>query len=133
MSIYYDPAKSKAIAMLLLLLLCFMLTAVDAQTPVDTSGWNPDDGTKTETPKSWLEKNGRIAFVVVIGVVLLSLIIFYIVRSVRTMRKRLKQENEDQLHVIQQMSTVQQHPPPLHHTLPTQLSVESNTSSPQRY
>lgn len=71
---------------------------------VNTTGWNDNGGEPPKQQKSWLEQHGRFAFVIVVGLVVLALVIWYIVRSVKGMRKRLKQENENQMHVLGQLA-----------------------------
>ncbi|KAI9496718.1 hypothetical protein BDB00DRAFT_741899, partial [Zychaea mexicana] len=75
-----------------------------ASPTVDASGFNPQDGAPEEEEKSWLEQHGRFAFVIVIGLLILGLLIWYIVRSVKGMRRRLKMENDNQMQMINQIA-----------------------------
>lgn len=70
---------------------------------VNTTGWNADDTNQPEENKSWLAQHGRFAFVIVLGILVLALLIWYIVWSVRGMRRRLERENQNQLQVLQQI------------------------------
>ncbi|KAI7875291.1 hypothetical protein K492DRAFT_173645 [Lichtheimia hyalospora FSU 10163] len=108
---------------------------VQAQQVVDPTGWNPNDGSSQPEQKSWLEQHGRIALVVVLGVAVLALVAWYIVRSVKGMRKRLQNENEQQARTIEQIthSRQQQHhypsdTPPLNE--PAAAHHKSTPSSP---
>ncbi|KAJ8653486.1 hypothetical protein O0I10_010814 [Lichtheimia ornata] len=128
---------------------------VQAQQVVDPTGWNPNEGSSQPEQKSWLEQHGRIALVVVLGVAVLALVTWYIVRSVKGMRKRLQNENEQQARAIEQIahSRQQQHypsdntapppPPPLnepaaaphahHHQKSPPSSPTTPTSPPPHY
>ncbi|KAI9321347.1 hypothetical protein BX666DRAFT_2023487 [Dichotomocladium elegans] len=68
-------------------------------------GWIPDSPTTPETPSHWLRQNGRVAIIIVLGSVILGLLIWYIVRSVKGMRKRLREENEKHFLMFQQLSS----------------------------
>ncbi|ORY93551.1 hypothetical protein BCR43DRAFT_497130 [Syncephalastrum racemosum] len=78
-----------------------------AESPVSTHGWNGTSNNPPAEHKSWLAQHGRFAFVIVLGVLVLALLIWYIVRSIRGMRKRLQRENENQMAVIQHISDAQ--------------------------
>lgn len=123
---------------------------VQAQQVVDPTGWNPNEGSSQPEQKSWLEQHGRIALVVVLGVAVLALVTWYIVRSVKGMRKRLQNENEQQARAIEQIAhSRQQHypsdtapPPPLnepaaahahHHQKSPPSSPTTPTSPPPHY
>ncbi|KAI9244358.1 hypothetical protein BDA99DRAFT_577184 [Phascolomyces articulosus] len=75
---------------------------------VNTTGFNPDDGAPEEEKKSWLEQHGRFAFIIVIGLLILGLLIWYVARSVKGMRKRLQTENDNQMQMINQITAGQQ-------------------------
>ncbi|ORX61452.1 hypothetical protein DM01DRAFT_1122925 [Hesseltinella vesiculosa] len=78
------------------LYLCFWV--VNAQ----SNGFNGNEGSAA-APKqeSWLQQDHRYVFVIVLGLLFLAVIIYYIVRSARNMRKRLAKENQAQLDMIQ--------------------------------
>ncbi|KAI9470432.1 hypothetical protein BDB00DRAFT_880135 [Zychaea mexicana] len=80
----------------------FWSYALAQTTSVDDTGFNQGDNEADAEQKSWLEQNHRYVFVIVIGVLVLALLIWYIVRSVKGMRKRLEHDNEKQLYMIQQ-------------------------------
>ncbi|CDS10409.1 hypothetical protein LRAMOSA03085 [Lichtheimia ramosa] len=103
---------------------------------VDPTGWNPNEGSSQPEQKSWLEQHGRIALVVVLGVAVLALVTWYIIRSVKGMRKRLQNENEQQARAIEQI-THSRHPPLNEPAAAHQKSAPSSpttpTSPPPRY
>ena len=116
------------------LLLVLFAAAVQAQ--VDTTGWNPDENYDKDQNKSWLEQHGRFAFVIVIGLLVLGLLIWYIVRSVKGMRRRLKMENDNQMQMMRQIaqgqqnsSTVPRQPDHVHPSS-TQVKSDQDPSSP---
>ncbi|KAI9307242.1 hypothetical protein BJ944DRAFT_262224 [Cunninghamella echinulata] len=49
---------------------------------------------------SWLNQDHRFILIIVIGLFMLSLTVWYVVHSIKKMRKRLKEENEAQFAVI---------------------------------
>ncbi|KAF7724817.1 hypothetical protein EC973_000702 [Apophysomyces ossiformis] len=69
---------------------------------VDPTGWNGNTNAPPSNNESWLKQHNRFVFVIVLGVLVLSLIIWYIVKSVRGMQKRLERENQAQMLMIQQ-------------------------------
>ncbi|KAI7858083.1 hypothetical protein BDC45DRAFT_532363 [Circinella umbellata] len=85
----------------LLTILFWSYTAL-AQQQVDDTGFKDGDNEANHEQKSWLSQNHRYVFVIVIAVIVLALLTWYIVRSVKGMRKRLEVDNEKQLYMIQQ-------------------------------
>ncbi|KAI7883618.1 hypothetical protein K492DRAFT_192483 [Lichtheimia hyalospora FSU 10163] len=69
------------------------------------SGWHINENHHEHDTTSWLSKDGRIAIVIVLGALGLILITWYIVRSIIGMRRRLRQENEKQLQMIQHITS----------------------------
>ncbi|KAG0174074.1 hypothetical protein DFQ28_009753 [Apophysomyces sp. BC1034] len=69
---------------------------------VNPTGWNGNTNTPPPNNESWLKQHNRFVFVIVIGLLLLALIIWYIVKSVRGMQKRLERENQAQILMMQQ-------------------------------
>ncbi|KAI9245144.1 hypothetical protein EDC94DRAFT_628811 [Helicostylum pulchrum] len=80
----------------------------DAFPTVQTPGWNSNGNRDDSNQQSWLRQHNRFVFVIFLGVIFLSILIWYIVRSVKGMRKRLEQENQAQLYMMQQARS----PPP---------------------
>ncbi|KAL0074570.1 hypothetical protein F4703DRAFT_1892444 [Phycomyces blakesleeanus] len=72
------------------------------QPSVNTTGFDYGNTGPSKSEESWLKKNNRFIFVIVLGVVVGGLIIWYIVRSVQGMRRRLEQENHAQMLMLQQ-------------------------------
>ncbi|KAI8099486.1 uncharacterized protein BX664DRAFT_321376 [Halteromyces radiatus] len=72
--------------------------------PVATTAFNPNDGNVTSQPEqSWILRDHHYVIIIVIVLVIVGLVLYYIVRSVRGMRKRLARENEQQLQMINQV------------------------------
>ncbi|KAJ8657899.1 hypothetical protein O0I10_006427 [Lichtheimia ornata] len=82
-------------------------SADDTTFPQMTSpnGWHINENHYEHDSTSWLSKDGRIAIVIVLGALGFILITWYIVRSIIGMRRRLRQENEKQLQMIQQITS----------------------------
>lgn len=107
-----------------LLVLCGLCAAVMAQQnvpTVDDNGFKDQTNQPDEDNQSWLEKHDRYIFIIVIGILLLSLLIWYIVRSVRGMRKRLARENEQMMQ-----------PPPPYYNQPISEAVTVPMSGYQK-
>ncbi|CAO3621378.1 unnamed protein product [Mucor hiemalis] len=81
---------------------------VNAIPTVQTTGWDSSGNSDSEKPQSWLRQNNRFVFVIVLGLLFLAVLIWYIVRSIKGMRKRLEQENQAQLYMMQQATSPQQ-------------------------
>jgi hypothetical protein len=78
---------------------------------MQTPGWNSNGNNDNLNQQSWLRQHNRFVFVIFLGLIFLSILIWYIVRSVKGMRKRLAQENQAQLYMMQQATSPP--PPPL--------------------
>jgi cbb3-type cytochrome oxidase subunit 3 len=97
--------------------------AVSAAT-VQGAGWNSNGNDPNSNHESWLKEHNRFIFIIFLGLLFLGLIGWYIYRSVKGMRKRLEQENQSQLDMIQQISPHPDHlnspmhasPPPTYKT-----------------
>ncbi|CAO3615424.1 unnamed protein product [Cunninghamella blakesleeana] len=89
---------------------------VKAQTPTYVEGGpsNEFKGNNTdqkEAPEpSWIQRNHNYVIIIVIVLVLLGIILYYIVRSVKGMRKRLARENEQQLQMLNQIQNSSTYP-----------------------
>ncbi|KAK4518177.1 uncharacterized protein ATC70_001528 [Mucor velutinosus] len=112
------------------------ITNANAVPTVQSTGWNSNENEQAKDQQSWLRQNNRFVFVIFVGLVVLAILIWYIVRSIKGMRKRLEQENEAQLYMMQQASAPhQQQPPPrndraiseLTQTPPPAYKTEENT------
>jgi flagellar biosynthesis/type III secretory pathway M-ring protein FliF/YscJ len=85
-------------------------TITHAVPTVQSTGFNSNGNEQSGNQESWLRQNNRFVFVIFIGLFVLSILIWYIYRSVKGMRKRLEQENQAQLYMMQQATSP--HPPP---------------------
>lgn len=75
------------------------------QTPnVSANGFNDDYGNSDVKEESWLKKNDRYVFIIVLVILVLSILIWYIVRSIKSMRKRLAAENQGHMMMVQNAS-----------------------------
>ncbi|KAI9485591.1 MAG: hypothetical protein EXX96DRAFT_545723 [Benjaminiella poitrasii] len=77
-------------------------------TTVSPNGFNDVDNNIDAPHESWLKKNDRYVFIIVLALLFLAIIIWYIVRSIRSMRKRLAAENHGHMMMIQNASGVSQ-------------------------
>ncbi|KAI9279385.1 hypothetical protein BY458DRAFT_503005 [Sporodiniella umbellata] len=87
---------------------------------VQGTGWNPEGNATPHSEESWLKQHNRFVFVIFIGLVVFGLLLWYIIRSVKGMRKRLKEENEAQISMMQPSSTAA--PRPDNHECATPIS-----------
>ncbi|KAG2201894.1 hypothetical protein INT46_004614 [Mucor plumbeus] len=112
-------------------------TNANAIPTVQGTGWNSNENEQSKNQQSWLRQNNRFVFVIFVGLFVAAILIWYIVRSIKGMRKRLEQENQAQLYMIQQASSPptqqQQQPrndrviPELTQTPPPVYKTEENT------
>ncbi|KAI9304381.1 hypothetical protein BJ944DRAFT_266932 [Cunninghamella echinulata] len=91
---------------------------VPVAAPTNFQEPNPPPADQNE---SWLKKDNRFVFVIVLGLLVVILLLWYIVKSIKGMRKRLKRENEAQMNIIQQVAA--------HSTLPISTTTEVNHHS----
>lgn len=83
-------------------ILLLFSSAAFAQAPVvDTNGFDGSDANMEKKEESWLEQNDRYIFVIVLSLLVLGLITWYVVRSIRGMRRRLAHENQGHMMMIQ--------------------------------
>lgn len=85
---------------------------VNAAPTVQSTGWNSNSNSANSNNENWLRQHNRFVFIIFIGLLFLGLLIWYIVRSVKGMRKRLEQDNQAQLYMMQQASGGHHPPPP---------------------
>ncbi|CAO3600754.1 unnamed protein product [Absidia cylindrospora] len=97
--------------------------------PVATNGFHDDQNNEAPQQENWLKQHNRFVFVIVIGLLIVALILWYIVRSIKGMRKRLREENQAQTDMLQKFST----PPPPETLLQSQSSTDAAAAaaSPQ--
>jgi flagellar biosynthesis/type III secretory pathway M-ring protein FliF/YscJ len=87
---------------------------------VQSTGWDNEGNQPASNKQSWLREHNRFVFIIFVGLFFIGLLIWYIVRSVKGMRKRLVAENNAQLYMMQQATgndttqqqQQQQHPIP---------------------
>ncbi|KAI8378609.1 hypothetical protein BD560DRAFT_389876 [Blakeslea trispora] len=73
-------------------------------TNTEVTGWNQSGNQAPDNHQSWLKEHNRFVFIIVIGLLMLALLIWYIYRSIKGMRKRLERDNQAQLYMMQQAS-----------------------------
>ena len=112
----------------ILLLTAFFWSLALAQTKVDDTGFTEGDNEAQDQQNNWLEQHHRYVFVIVIGVLVLALLVWYIVRSVKGMRKRLEHDNEKQLYMIQQATAGGYHSP-INETIPVSQAYQKFDST----
>ena len=102
---------------------------------IQTTGWDSQGNNDNGNQQSWLRQHNRFVFVIFLGLLFLAIVIWYIVRSIKGMRKRLERENQEQLYMMQQASGGARQPPPqqrnnipeLTETPPPAYKTEENT------
>lgn len=77
-------------------------TATESITSVATNGFNDDDINTSKEQESWLKQHDRYVFIIVIVLVVLAVLIWYIVRSIRNMRRKLASENQGHMMAMQE-------------------------------
>ncbi|CAO3697260.1 unnamed protein product [Rhizopus stolonifer] len=70
-------------------------------TTISDNGFNTNGNTVEENHESWLKRHNRFVFIIVIALFLLAILIWYITRSIRGMRQRLAQENQQNMTMLQ--------------------------------
>ncbi|CAO3615663.1 unnamed protein product [Cunninghamella blakesleeana] len=113
-------------------------TVTGIPTPPEPTSYQ-NNPTPPQQDESWLKQNNRFVFVIILGLLALVLIFWYIYKSIKGMRKRLKKENEAQRAMIEQATAYQYNnhnsnnqntmiPPTSQH--PLSSSSSSSISSP---
>ncbi|KAI9486505.1 MAG: hypothetical protein EXX96DRAFT_549317 [Benjaminiella poitrasii] len=83
-----------------------------AMPSVQSTGWNSNGNQQNVNHQSWLKEHNRFVFIIFVGLLILAILIWYLYRSIKGMRKRLEQENQEQLYMMQQASSHPYSPPP---------------------
>lgn len=78
---------------------------------IDTNGFS-DDSRDNENQESWLQQHSRWIFVLVIGLLVVAIIIYYIVRGITRARRELRAENEKLASSPMQMGSMSSTLPP---------------------
>ncbi|KAI8065269.1 hypothetical protein BC940DRAFT_304624 [Gongronella butleri] len=88
------------------------LHAQSTGTPA-ANGFNGNDGVAPSQQQSWLMQHHRYVFVIILGLIFFALVLWYIIRSIKGMRRRLREENQAHLDMIQSvLSSPQSAQPP---------------------
>ncbi|KAI7906893.1 uncharacterized protein BX663DRAFT_494115 [Cokeromyces recurvatus] len=82
-----------------------IITRPIALPTVQSTDWDSSGNQQSKNQQSWLKEHNRFIFIIIIGLAILALLIWYIIRSIKGMRKRLEEENQAQLYMIQQVSS----------------------------
>ncbi|RCH82718.1 hypothetical protein CU098_008461 [Rhizopus stolonifer] len=80
-------------------------TSSYAMPTVQSTGFTQNGNQPADGQQSWLKEHNRFVFIIFIGLLVLGLLVWYIYRSIKGMRKRLERENQDQLYMMQQTHT----------------------------
>ncbi|KAI8062288.1 uncharacterized protein B0P05DRAFT_556400 [Gilbertella persicaria] len=72
---------------------------------VSTDGFNDQDTNVKPAEESWLKQHDRYVFIIVIVLFFLAILIWYVVRSIRGMRKRLATDNQNHMMMVQNVSS----------------------------
>lgn len=80
-------------------------TATQSMTSVETNGFNDNNINTSTQEESWLKQHNRYVFIIIIGLVVLALLIWYIVRSIRNMRRKLASENQGHMMMQETIDT----------------------------
>ncbi|GAA5803560.1 hypothetical protein EDC94DRAFT_611054 [Helicostylum pulchrum] len=87
---------------LFVLLFCSIAYAQsDTYPPVNPTGFNSDDANLYHRDESWISKNEKYIIIAVVVVVVFAILTWYIVKSIRGMRKRLARENQANMIMMQ--------------------------------
>ncbi|KAI8969187.1 hypothetical protein BDF20DRAFT_893628 [Mycotypha africana] len=77
-------------------------TPSNTDNTVQGTGWNYNANDRQTQQESWLKQHNRFVFIIFVGLFLFGLLFWYIYKSVKAMRKRLEEENQAQLYMIDQ-------------------------------
>jgi flagellar biosynthesis/type III secretory pathway M-ring protein FliF/YscJ len=77
-------------------------TVTESITSVATNGFNDKDMNTSDQQESWLKQHDRYVFIIVLVLLVLGVIIWYIVRSIRNMRRKLASENQGHMMMVQE-------------------------------
>ncbi|CAO3683952.1 unnamed protein product [Rhizopus stolonifer] len=72
-----------------------------AQTTTSTDGFNTSGNKVEEDKRSWLKRHDHFLFVLILSLLLAGILLWYITRSIRSMRQRLDEENQQNLMMIE--------------------------------
>lgn len=72
-----------------------------AQTTTSTDGFNTSGNKVEEDKGSWLKRHDHFLFILILSLLLAGILLWYITRSIRSMRQRLDEENQRNLMMIE--------------------------------
>ncbi|KAH8549685.1 hypothetical protein BGW37DRAFT_522348 [Umbelopsis sp. PMI_123] len=81
-----------------------------ATSTIDSDGFS-DNSRDSQNQGSWLQQHSRWVFVLVIGLLVVGILIYYIVRGITRARRELRAENE-------KLASMPMHPGPFPSTSP---------------
>ncbi|KAI7864133.1 hypothetical protein BDF14DRAFT_1710825, partial [Spinellus fusiger] len=82
-------------------------------------GFDAGDRNQRQDHESWLKQNDHYIFIIVIGLFILVVFLWYIVRSIKGMRTRLQSENNNHALMMQQVSGRSDH----HRVIPESVPI----------
>jgi NADH:ubiquinone oxidoreductase subunit 5 (subunit L)/multisubunit Na+/H+ antiporter MnhA subunit len=90
-------------SLIVLLFQCSIVFAQNFSSPTTTSsnGFDTSGNHIEEHHESWLKSHNRFVFIIIIALLLVAVLIWYITRSIRSMRQKLSQENQQNMMMIQ--------------------------------
>ncbi|KAI9246527.1 hypothetical protein BY458DRAFT_527840 [Sporodiniella umbellata] len=98
---------------LTVLIVLFQCSVVFAQNPTgiplspttnSDQGFDASGNMVKENQESWLKQHNRFVFIIIIALFFVALLIWYIARSIRGMRQRLAQDNQQNMTMLQNSS-----------------------------
>lgn len=75
--------------------------------PTTTDGFNSDGNKLDHQHESWLKRHDRLIFILLLSFLLLIVFLWYIIRSIRSMRQRLNEENQQNMMMFQHSEMVE--------------------------
>ncbi|KAI8985947.1 hypothetical protein BDB01DRAFT_71665 [Pilobolus umbonatus] len=73
------------------------------------NGFNNQGNPNMRTEENWFQKNTLYIIISAVALVFLALLIWYITKSIKGMRKRLERENQEHMMIIQNSRAVNNH------------------------
>ncbi|KAI9031759.1 hypothetical protein CLU79DRAFT_715404 [Phycomyces nitens] len=91
-----------------------------AEPTIEANGFDAgDNGPANDKDESWLKHNNRYVFVIIICLFVFGLLLWYVIRSVRGMRTRLQNENNNHALMMQQVNGRSDH----HRVIPESVPI----------
>ncbi|KAL0073382.1 hypothetical protein J3Q64DRAFT_1618573, partial [Phycomyces blakesleeanus] len=87
---------------------------------IEATGFDAgSNGSSNDNQESWLKHNNRYVFVIIICLFVFGLLLWYVIRSVRGMRTRLQNENNNHALMMQQVNGRSDH----HRVIPESVPI----------